>query len=241
MGWARNEQVIAGTFERIVHATPEDYVLVLSQPRTGSKFLTATLRGSWGARSGYLPKANGHGHVAHAHGLSEKRLSSVGPKKAARGHYIRERIGVAGTVTVFTIYRSFQERFVSHVALQKFPFAEAPEERLVKIVKNALAQEREAETNWIAENLGAFFGAPPVSSLTDFLCFVNANTTCIMLRIEHMNELLQRYLYPMVSADEAAARRAAWGGPPEITANSSEERGVAEFKARIATMVRSLA
>lgn len=236
MGWTRSEEVIAAAFGRIAKASPGDFVLVLSQQRTGSKFLLSLLQSVWGIRSANIPTDE----VAHAHGISDRRLSQVQGEKAEKIHALRARLRASPSVTVFTIYRSFAERFVSHFALQKHRLASETDEALSKMIVVMRRQEREEEARWIADNLGAFFGAPPVSSLTDFLCFSGESAQCVLIRMERLNTVLERHLYPLVRPEEIAARRIGLGVPAKVRANSTEERGLTAFKERVEKLTEAI-
>jgi hypothetical protein len=249
--WARDPAIIEAAFRRIVEATPDDYAIVMSLQRTGSKFLTWTLRGAWGARSGLHPKGAGApdpNFVPHCHGISDRRLLDTLPEpqgqsladlsrsidKARNALIVRQRLSAADHVTVFTILRDPFQRFVSHFALRKAKLKEAPDDVLREAMTEMRRDHNRDATAWESENLGAFFDAPPLTAVDDWACYRSNKATLIALRLEHLNVILDDYLYRLIGLDEIKARRDSLGmGEARPPSNSLAHYGLTEFRRRV--------
>jgi hypothetical protein len=252
----RSEAQVARIVKRALHAKAQDYGLVLSPQRTGSKYLVWTLRALWGARSNLDPENSGplsYRFVGHSHGLTDSRALAAMPgrdlpheavldglDKVHALLLIRQRLATVRWSAVFTIVRDPEEQALSRFCLQKRALMNASDDELRQELPRLQAYKAEAR-DWYRENIEQQFAAPALPKLRDWSVYSDGPRNIVAIRLEALDAFLEAHVFPHMSRAEIAARaerHRLWR--EGVARNSVDELGLRAFHDRVRGILKDV-
>jgi hypothetical protein len=215
-------------------------VVVLSQPRTGSKYLHGILTAAYGAQSGRWASFH-QGFAAslyrqpytvnpgHAHGLSDARLEAIlahppadqaalneAFKKAQAIAAIRANLRAADRAVVFTVARPQIDRHRSAFALQKHGKVDPADPALLRYWNEFRDRAIAEDAVWWRDNI------EPLDP---------ARTLHVTVELAGLDAAISRHLFPLVSSDVLAQRAARMGLKYGLhNRNRLEDRGTVALR-----------